>query len=188
MNSTNQPRVSLAQFALCWWRRHNRSLMTSQWQDNRDAITWIGISNSLDIVFIHGDIHGRSFKKPCHLKHAFTAVLATRSLKWCNNIFTLFYMSNLFLERLLEPTLRKANNETSIKFIARISIFNTPVSCFITVNFVFNVVYREHCVYIDTSYPCWEVGVRHVPWSFIKILWHYVRHVSMEMWVDRNVF
>ena len=37
--------------------------MTSQWPDNCDAITWIVISNSLDIDFIHGDIHGRSCKK-----------------------------------------------------------------------------------------------------------------------------
>ena len=38
-------------------------LMTLQWPDNCDAITWIMISNSLDIDFIHGDIHGRSCKK-----------------------------------------------------------------------------------------------------------------------------
>ena len=36
--------------------------MTSQWPDNCDAITWITLSNSLDIDFIHGDIHGRSCK------------------------------------------------------------------------------------------------------------------------------
>ena len=36
--------------------------MTSQWPDNCDAITWKVISNSLDIDFIHGDIHGRSCK------------------------------------------------------------------------------------------------------------------------------
>ena len=45
------------------WCRHNQLLMTSQWPDNCDAITWIVISNSLDIDFIHGDIHGRSCKK-----------------------------------------------------------------------------------------------------------------------------
>ena len=55
-------RVALARFSFCWWR-HNRLLMTSQWPDNCDAITWIVISNSLDIDFIHGDIHGRSCKK-----------------------------------------------------------------------------------------------------------------------------
>ena len=37
--------------------------MTSQWPDNCDAITRIVIFNSLDIDFIHGDIHGRSCKK-----------------------------------------------------------------------------------------------------------------------------
>ena len=59
---THRPRVSLARFSFCWWR-HNRLLMTSQWPDNCDAITWIVLSNSLDIDFIHGDIHGRSCKK-----------------------------------------------------------------------------------------------------------------------------
>ena len=38
-------------------------LMTSQWPDNSDVITWILISNSLDIDFIHSNIHGRSCKK-----------------------------------------------------------------------------------------------------------------------------
>ena len=59
---THRPRASLAGFALCWWR-HNRLLMTSQLPDNCDAITWIVISNSLDIDFIHGDIHGRWCRK-----------------------------------------------------------------------------------------------------------------------------
>ena len=45
----------------CWWR-HNRSAMTSQWPDNCDANTWQVISNSLEIDFIHGDIHGGSYK------------------------------------------------------------------------------------------------------------------------------
>ena len=49
---TNRPCVSLAQFSICWWC-HNRLLMTSQWLDNCDAITWIMISNSLYIDFIH---------------------------------------------------------------------------------------------------------------------------------------
>ena len=55
------PCVSLALFSFCWWR-HNRLLMTSQWPGNCDAITWIVISNSLYIDFIHGDIHGQSCK------------------------------------------------------------------------------------------------------------------------------
>ena len=58
---THRPRDSLARFSFCWWR-HNRLLMTSQWPDNCDAITWIMISDSLDIDFIHGDIHGRLCK------------------------------------------------------------------------------------------------------------------------------
>ena len=55
-------RVSLARFSSCWWR-HNGSLMASQWPDNCDAVTWMLIFNSLDIDFIHGDIHGLSCKK-----------------------------------------------------------------------------------------------------------------------------
>ena len=43
--------------------------MTSQWPDNCDAVTWIMISNSLDIDFIYGDIHGRSCKKAIYSKH-----------------------------------------------------------------------------------------------------------------------
>ena len=58
---THRSRASLAQFSFCWWR-HNQ-LLTRQWPDNCDAITWIMISNSLDITFIHDNIHGRSCKK-----------------------------------------------------------------------------------------------------------------------------
>ena len=56
------PRASLSRFTFCWWR-HNQLAMTSQWPDNCDANTWQVISNSLDIDFIHSDIHGRSCKK-----------------------------------------------------------------------------------------------------------------------------
>ena len=59
---THRPHVTLTRFSFCWWRL-NRLLMTSQWPDNCDVITWIMISNSLDIDFIHSDIHGRSCKK-----------------------------------------------------------------------------------------------------------------------------
>ena len=59
---TYRHRVSLAGCSFCWWR-HNRSLMISQWPDNCDAITWIMISNSLDIDFIHSDIQSRSNKR-----------------------------------------------------------------------------------------------------------------------------
>ena len=45
---THRPLVSFARFSFCWWC-HNRLLMTSQWPDHCDAITWIMISNSLDI-------------------------------------------------------------------------------------------------------------------------------------------
>ena len=46
--------------------------MTSHWPDNCDAIMWIMISNSLDIDFIHGDIHGRSCKKSLLFRDYFT--------------------------------------------------------------------------------------------------------------------
>ena len=59
---THRPRVSLARCTFCWWR-HNRLVMTSKWPDNCDANTWQVISNSLDIDFIHGDIHDQSCKK-----------------------------------------------------------------------------------------------------------------------------
>ena len=59
---TYRPHVSLAWFTFGWWRQ-NWWLMTSQWPDNCDAVTWIVISNSLDIDLIHGNIHGRSCKK-----------------------------------------------------------------------------------------------------------------------------
>ena len=67
------PRVSLARFTFCWWR-NNRLAMTSQWPDNCDANTWQVISNSLDIGFIHGDIHGRS----CKNEHYRTDVVLQR--------------------------------------------------------------------------------------------------------------
>ena len=59
---SHRPHVSLARFSFCWWH-HNRLLMTSQWPHNCDRIMWIVISNSLDINFIHGDIHSRLCKK-----------------------------------------------------------------------------------------------------------------------------
>ena len=52
----------LTPLVFCLWR-HNRLLMTSQWADICDVNTWIMISNSLDINYIHGDIHGWSCKK-----------------------------------------------------------------------------------------------------------------------------
>ena len=59
--STHRPHVSLARSTFWWWR-HNRLLMMIQWPDNCDASTCKVVSNSLDIDFIHGDIHGRSCK------------------------------------------------------------------------------------------------------------------------------
>ena len=53
----HRPYVSLPQCAYCWW--HHNQLLMSQWWDNCDVSTWILISNSLGIDYIHGDIHGR---------------------------------------------------------------------------------------------------------------------------------
>ena len=80
----NPPRASLARFTFYWWRR-NRLLMTSQWPDNCDAIKWIVISNSLDIDFIHGDIHGRSCKKYriIYVLAWWTVYALTWVLFWC---------------------------------------------------------------------------------------------------------
>ena len=62
---THRPRVSLARFSFCWWR-HNRLLMTSQWPDNCDAITWL-------VNSIHGDNHGQSCK---NMKYTYLVMLA----------------------------------------------------------------------------------------------------------------
>ena len=59
---THRPHVSRIWF-LSWWWHHNQLLMMSQWPDNCGAITFTMISNSLDIYFIHGNIHGLSCKK-----------------------------------------------------------------------------------------------------------------------------
>ena len=71
---THRPRVSLTRFSFCRWR-HNRFLMTSQWPNNCVAITWIMISNSLDIDFIHGDINGRSCKNQWNWNQIYDTVL-----------------------------------------------------------------------------------------------------------------
>ena len=71
----HHPHVSLDRFTCCWWR-HNRLAMTSQWPGNCDANTWQVISNSLDIDFIHGDIHSRSCKNKLFIhKNAFENVV-----------------------------------------------------------------------------------------------------------------
>ena len=64
---THCPHVSLTRFSFCWWH-HNQLLMTSQWPDNCDVIMWIMIPNSLDIDFIHADIHGHSCKNKGFIK------------------------------------------------------------------------------------------------------------------------
>ena len=66
---THRPRVSLYRFSFCRWR-HNRLLITSQWPNNCDTLTWIVISNSLDVDFIHGDINSRSCTKNLSYKIA----------------------------------------------------------------------------------------------------------------------
>ena len=88
------PVPCLARFTFCWWR-HNRLAMTSQWPDNCDANTWQVISNSLDIDFIHGVIHGRSCKK-C----AYSALIDIANSDHHNvviNIFVLIITSSFSL-------------------------------------------------------------------------------------------
>ena len=83
---THRPRVSLARFSFCWWR-HHRLPMTSPWPDNCDVIPWIVIPNSLDIDFIHGDIHGRSCKKRFRL----TTTFKTDSCRHANFVATEYW-------------------------------------------------------------------------------------------------
>ena len=54
-NFTHRPCALLARFSFCWWR-HNRLLLTSQWPDNCDAITWIVISNSFTVILTTGRV------------------------------------------------------------------------------------------------------------------------------------
>ena len=63
--------------SFCWWR-HTRFLITSQWPDICDVITRIDISNSLDIDFINGDIHGRSCKR-----NAFLCIIFVKPFTLC---------------------------------------------------------------------------------------------------------
>ena len=58
--------------------------MTSKWPDNFDAITWIVISNSLDIGLINGDIHGRSYKKKKHPRRYCSSYKTTEIRTFCN--------------------------------------------------------------------------------------------------------
>ena len=67
--SMNTVPVSLARYTFCWWR-HNRLLIAFQWPDYYETRTWKVPSISLDIDFIHGEIHGCSCKK-CNL-HTWT--------------------------------------------------------------------------------------------------------------------
>ena len=91
-NDTSSPCLTHRSL-LSWWR-HNRLLMTSQWPDDCDAITWKMISNSFDIDFIHSDIHGPSCKKlsyhtpqwsvPIHLYYIFNDGI-TKVIAWVIN-------------------------------------------------------------------------------------------------------
>ena len=51
--------------------------MRSQWPDNCHPIMWIMISNSLDINFIHGDIHSRSCQKLVLLSSVWIMISST---------------------------------------------------------------------------------------------------------------
>ena len=82
---THRPLVSLPRSSFCWWR-HNRLLMTWQQRNNCDVVTWIMLSDSLDIDFSRDDIHGRSCKKSIYLmvpSLALTTILLLRC-QWSN--------------------------------------------------------------------------------------------------------
>ena len=78
---THRPHVSLAQFTFCWWC-HNLLLMMSQWPDNYDVITWIVLSNLLDIDFIHVYFHSRSCKKMNYLLSVCSLVKNETEILW----------------------------------------------------------------------------------------------------------
>ena len=55
-------------------------LLRIHFADNCEAITWI-VANSLDIDFIHGDIHGQSCKKSLYMHR--TGTLTASISGWC---------------------------------------------------------------------------------------------------------
>ena len=83
---THHPRISLARFYVLLMTSQSIGddvAMTSQWPDNCDANMWQVRSNSLDIDFIHGNIHGRSCKKLHFLILFPNSPMAERSLCRC---------------------------------------------------------------------------------------------------------
>ena len=101
----HRPCVSLTRFSFCWWC-HNLLLllMTSQWPDNCDAITWKMISKSWDSDFIHSDIHGQSCKNskypiiiclPCalHPGEIIPCILSELAQISCLHISTIYPVS-----------------------------------------------------------------------------------------------
>ena len=114
---THCPRVSFARFSFYWWR-HNRSLLMSQWPDNCDAVTWIVISNSLDIDLIHGDIHGRSCKKIKYPSMSFSNHF--RLLVW----ITLLVSMRLVFRELLFQTMAGADFGDKFVFDLVVCVIN----------------------------------------------------------------
>ena len=119
---THRPRVSLARSLFCWWR-HNRLLMTSQWLDNCDAITWIIISISLDTYYIHGDIHDRSCKNVVNLMHHVKdlSMATIEEAIWSHNFMTMnllgfkiMFSTSCFWTKTTGFQLQVRYNETNI--------------------------------------------------------------------------
>ena len=75
----HRPHVSLAHFTVCCWC-HKQLLMATQWPDNCDVSTWQVISNSIDIDFSHGNIHGQSWKKQQILYHYANSVYGVSTI------------------------------------------------------------------------------------------------------------
>ena len=69
--------------------------MTSQWPDNRDMITWIVISNWLDIDFIYSNIHSLLCKKP--------SILHDDVIKWKHFPYFWPFVRGIHLSSVISP-------------------------------------------------------------------------------------
>ena len=75
MTKIGFPHIDTQLIVLCWWWCHN-------WLGICDAHMWKVISNSLDIDFIHRNIHGRFCKKKSYIQpHLVYGI----PLYWCSH-------------------------------------------------------------------------------------------------------
>ena len=152
---THHPRVSLARLWFCWWR-HNQLLMTSQWPDNHDAITWIVISNSLDTDFIHGDIHGGSCKK-VSLNHFAKAELALKGEinEWCQYPSTQTGLALLSKQTMANCVMKDHFMAEITLNCTAITLYQWPISTSTCINpciwLIFVYVYMQ--IWIQFNHP-----------------------------------